>query len=127
MWRLYSQIYSAFSLTFILLTHKISMYNQLNNKPNHTKAHHFYLLSTYNSEHIILISSQKKLYGNKCKSNERLWKKNFWSQKLIKLLFQFSLLNFVKDMWWTFLSMRHLPKCFQHIKRGVKCEVNCAM
>ena len=32
-------------------------------KRNHTKAHHFYLLSTYNSEHIILISSQKNCTG----------------------------------------------------------------
>ena len=61
--RSHSQTYSAFSLTLILLTHKISMYIQLKNKCNHTKAHHFYLLSTYNSQHIILISSQRNCTG----------------------------------------------------------------
>ena len=33
--------------------------SQLKNKGNNTKVHHFYLLHTFNSQHIILISSQK--------------------------------------------------------------------
>ena len=38
----------------------------------------------------------------------------------IKLLFQFSLLHLVKDMWSTFLSKRRSSKYFQPIK----CRVN---
>ena len=34
------------------------------------KAHYFLLLSTYNSQHIILTLRQKKLFGNRCRSND---------------------------------------------------------
>ena len=106
--RLYSQIYSAFSLTFILLTHKISMYNQLNNKLNHTKAHHFYLLSTYNSEHIILISSQKNCTGTSVNQMNGFAKKIFEVRNLLSFFFSLSsLLDYL-------LCQRYVMNIFIH-------------
>ena len=37
--------------------------NHLENKRNLTKSHYFYLHRTYNSQHIILTSSQKNCTG----------------------------------------------------------------
>ena len=49
-----------------------NQYKHVKNKCYHIKAHNFELLSTYNSQHIILTSSQKKLYENRCRSNDQL-------------------------------------------------------
>ena len=51
---------------------------------------------------------------------QRLCKNNIWNQKSSFLV---PLLNLVKDMWDTFLSIKHSSKYFQHIKCGVSCTI----
>ena len=91
------------SFTLILLTHKINVLPT--SKKIIMQKHTIFISSAHIIHNTLFWFRVKKLYANKCKSNgppkvyrrrcwkwklnikKRLCKKNFWSQKLIKLPF----------------------------------------